>query len=116
MLEFLGTTFGSLLIPALIFMVGLTFVKDNKAMAKRLILVAIGWTVVALIVDGNNPEIITNGCIVTEYIDATKSFTKIVSIIIMLVTLIALSIEHTALVKKDIDKASDEEDEYYDGL
>lgn len=52
---FLGTAVGSILIPALLFMVGLTFVKDKKVVAKTLILVAASWTVVALIADLINP-------------------------------------------------------------
>ena len=52
---FLGTAVGSILIPALVFMVGLTYAKDKKKVAKTLILIAISWTVIVLIVDLANP-------------------------------------------------------------
>ena len=55
MADFLGTAVGSIVIPALVFAVGLTFKKDNLTIAKVFIISAVCWTITTIVVDQFNP-------------------------------------------------------------
>lgn len=55
MADTLGTMVGSILIPILIFVVGLTFIKDKKSVAKTLVALAIVVATGGLVIHQFNP-------------------------------------------------------------
>lgn len=123
MSEFSGTmVVGCIIIPVLIFIVGLVSIKSRRFVAKMFMFGAISWTLVTSF--AIPPIVEHHGCTDVTYSDAPIAVAVSVIFWLMLAVSIAVLIGRTALNRKVINdiggknesKFKPREDEYYDDL
>ena len=123
MSEFTGVAVvGGIIIPTLIFIVGLVSVKHSRTVAKMFMFGAISWTLITSFAIPSNVE--HHSCTEVTYSDAPIAVAVSVIFWLMLAVSIAVLIGQTALNRKVINdiggknesKSKPREDEYYDDL
>ena len=123
MSEFSGMMVVScIIIPVLIFIVGLASIKSSRFVAKMFMFGAISWTLVTSF--AIPPIVEHHGCTEVTYSDAPIAVAVSVIFWLMLAVSIAVLIGRTALNRKVINdiggknesKSKPGEDEYYDDL
>ena len=118
MSEFPGVVVvGGIIIPTLIFIVGLASAKSSRIVARVFMSVAIVWILIASLSDY---RIVHEGCTRINYYSTPTSVVKSIIFWLMLAILMVMRIRRTILNKKaagNIDNVAEpKKDEYYDDL